>query len=34
MAAKILGGVQTKKPSLDVFDETITALNRTRDDIN
>jgi len=34
MAAKILGGVQTKKPSLDVFDETITSLNRTRDDIN
>jgi len=34
MADKILGGVQTKKPSLDVFDETITSLNRTRDDIN
>jgi len=34
MAEKILGGVQTKKPSLEVFDETITSLNRTRDDIN
>jgi len=34
MAEKILGGVQTNKPSLEVFDETITSLNRTRDDIN
>jgi hypothetical protein len=34
MAEKILGGVQTKKPSLEVFDETITSLNRTRDEIN
>ena len=34
MAEKILVGIQTKKPSLDVFDETITSLNRTRDDIN
>lgn len=34
MAEKILTGVQTKKPSLEIFDETITSLNRTRDDIN
>lgn len=33
MADKILEGVQTKKPGLDAFDETITALTRTRDDI-
>lgn len=34
MAEKILEGIQTKKPALEVFDETITSLNRTRDDIN
>jgi len=34
MAKKILEGVQTKKPNLEIFDETISNLNRTRDDIN
>ena len=34
MAQKILDGVQTKKPILDMFDETITSLTRTKDDIN
>lgn len=34
MAIKILDGVSTKRPSLEVFDETITSLNKTRDDIN
>jgi hypothetical protein len=34
MAQKILEGVQTKKPNLEIFDETISNLNRTRDDIN
>jgi len=34
MAVKILDGVSTKRPSLEVFDETITSLNKTRDDIN
>jgi hypothetical protein len=34
MAEKILGGVQTKKPNLEIFDETITSLTRTRDEIN
>jgi len=33
MADKVLFGVQTKKPGLDAFDETVTALTRTRDDI-
>jgi hypothetical protein len=33
MADKVLVGVQTKKPGLDAFDETVTALTRTRDDI-
>jgi hypothetical protein len=34
MAHKILDGVSTKRPSLEVFDETIASLQRTRDDIN
>jgi len=34
MAVKILGGVSTRRPTLEIFDETITSLNRTRDDIN
>jgi hypothetical protein len=34
MAIKILGGVSTRRPTLEIFDETITSLNRTRDDIN
>jgi hypothetical protein len=34
MANKILGGVSTRRPSLEVFDEMITSLNRTKDDIN
>jgi hypothetical protein len=34
MAHKILEGVHTKKPLLDMFDETITSLTRTKDDIN
>lgn len=34
MAQKILEGVQTKKPLLEMFDETISSLTRTKDDIN
>jgi hypothetical protein len=34
MSIKILEGVATKRPSLEIFDETISNLNRTRDDIN
>jgi|TARA_B110001450_G_scaffold247040_1_gene261664 hypothetical protein len=34
MAIKILGGVSTRRPSLEIFDETITSLARTREDIN
>jgi hypothetical protein len=34
MAIKILDGVATRRPTLEVFDETITSLNKTRDDIN
>lgn len=34
MANKILDGVSTKRPTLEVFDETITSLHKTRDDIN
>lgn len=34
MAHKILDGVSTKRPTLEVFDETITSLHKTRDDIN
>jgi hypothetical protein len=30
MAEKILHGVQTKKPNLDLFDEKITQLNRIK----
>jgi len=33
MAEKVLTKVQTKKPELDSFDEMITSLTRTRDDI-
>ena len=34
MAIKILGGVSTRRPTLEIFDETITSLTRTREDIN
>jgi len=34
MAIKILDGVATRRPTLEIFDEAITSLNRTRDDIN
>ena len=34
MAAKILEGVQTKRPELEAFDEKITFLNRVKNDIS
>jgi hypothetical protein len=34
MAHKILDGVQTRKPDLEKFDEYITNLTRTKDDID
>jgi dynein heavy chain len=34
MAAKILDGVQTKRPELEAFDEKITFLNRVKNDIS
>jgi hypothetical protein len=34
MADKILNGVHTKKPDLEHFDEMITSLTRTKDNIN
>ena len=34
MAEKILAGVQTKKPNLDLFDEKITQLNRVQQQIS
>lgn len=34
MSIKILDSVATRRPTLEVFDEKITSLNRTRDDIN
>jgi hypothetical protein len=34
MADKILDGIHTKKPDLEHFDEMITSLTRTKDNIN
>ena len=34
MSQKILEGVETKKPVLEMFDETITSLTRTKDNID